>query len=134
MPIIIMKLRSSFLPRPKCHTNLFKYAGSIDTETLRQNIPENSLYVNFGRNKNDLFIWTADQKYMKSFMIENGYASLLKFINEYNTASASGKDTGNFSKEMAKILQPFYPMMEDKKMLLISTDSDTEKIPFENYR
>ncbi len=125
------EVKKIILASSRCRTNLFKYAGTIDNETLRQNLPENSLYINFAKNKDDLFIWTADQKYMKSFTIEKGYTAFEKAVKDYNAASASGKDLGSISREMAKILQYFYPMMKDRKMLVVSTDSDTEKIPFE---
>ncbi|MCK7479472.1 MAG: hypothetical protein M0C28_20580 [Candidatus Moduliflexus flocculans] len=62
-------------------------------------------------------------------MIEKGYADFEKFMNGYPAASAAGKDLTAASKEIAKILSPLFPMMKDKKVILISTDSDSEKIP-----
>jgi len=114
-----------------CGNNLFKYAGTIDMETVRQILPENGLYVNIAKNKNDFFIWTADKKLKKAFVIENGYISFSKFLKDYKIISASGKDTDRASKEIVKILSPLYSIMKNRKVILISTDSDSEKIPFE---
>jgi len=115
----------------KCGSNLFKFAGTADIEAVQQIIPENSLYVNIAKNKDDLFVWSADKKTKKAFVVENGYVSFLKFYKDYKISASAGKDLSSSSRELAKILSPLYIMMKDKKMILISADSDSEKIPFE---
>ena len=115
----------------KCKSNLFRYAGTIDMDAVQKVLPDKGLYVNIAKNKNDLFVWTADRKSKNAFVIENGYESAAKFINDYTTVSASGKDLDSTSRALAKILSPLYEMMKDKTMILISADSFTEKIPFE---
>jgi len=125
------EVKKLIIASSKCGSNLFKYAGTIDMEALQQIIPDNGLYVNISKNKDDLFVWTADKKTKKAFVIENGYASFMKFMEGYLITTASGKDPAGASREIAKILSPLYPMMKDKKIILISTDSDSEKIPFE---
>jgi tetratricopeptide (TPR) repeat protein len=125
------EVRKLILASSKCGSNLFKYAGTIDMDVVQQILPDKGLYVNIAKNKDDLFIWTADKKNKRAFVIEKGNESLMKFMNDYLAVSASGKDLTASSKEIAKILSPLYQMMKDKKVILISTDSDSEKIPFE---
>ncbi len=122
------EVKKLLIASSKCGSNLFKYAGKNDIDAIQQVLPENGLYVNIGRNKSDLFIWFADKKSKKAFVIDNGYSSFEKLAVEF---TAAGKNINSASKELAKILSPLYPMMKEKKVILISTDSDTEKIPFE---
>ncbi len=125
------EIKKLIIASSKCGTNLFAYAGTVDMDAVRQSLPDNGLYVNIAKNKDDLFVWTADKKNRKAFVIENGYSSFMKFYNEFLSASAAGKDLSGASREIAKILSPLYTMMKDRKVILISTDSDSEKIPFE---
>ncbi len=122
------ELKKLLIASSKCGSNLIKYAGTIDMEAVQQMLPDNGLYVNVARSKNDIFIWTADKKTKRAFVIENGYDSFTKLSGDYRFA---GKDLNSASKELAKILSPLYLLMKDRKLILISTDSDSEKIPFE---
>ena len=115
----------------KCGINMFKYSGRIDMDAIQGIIPNNGIYINIARNKNDLFVWAADKKSKNAFIIANGYASALKRMDEYNANLDSGKDLTNISKEFTAILSQAYTLMKDKDVILISVDSDSEKIPFE---
>ncbi|MCK7479471.1 MAG: hypothetical protein M0C28_20575 [Candidatus Moduliflexus flocculans] len=50
------------LASSKCGTNLFTYAGTVDMDSLQQNLPDGGFYINIAKNKDDLFVWTADKK------------------------------------------------------------------------
>jgi len=125
------EVKKLLLASSKCGRNLFQLAGTIDMEAVQQVIPVNGVYVNVAKIKNDLFVWAADRKTKQAFVIENGYSSFSKFTSGYNIAISSGKDLGESSKELAKILSPLYQIMKEKKVILVSTDSESEKIPFE---
>ncbi len=125
------EVKKLLIASSRCGTNLFKYAGTIDIEAVQSILPDNGLYVNIAKIRDDLFVWTADKKSKKAFVIENGYASFLKTQSTYKNTSASGKDLTAVSKELANILSPLYTMMKGKNVILISPDSDSEKIPFE---
>jgi hypothetical protein len=111
--------------------NLFKYAGTIDMDAVQQVLPENGVYVSIAKNMNDIFVWSADKKSKRAFVIEKAYPAINDIINNCSTASAAGRDLTVFSKDIAKSLGSLYPLMKDKKVILLSTDSGTEKIPFE---
>ncbi len=111
--------------------NLFKYAGTIDMDAVQQVLPENGIYVSIAKNMNDIFVWSADKKSKKTFVIEKAYPAFNEVINSYSIASAAGKDLTVFSKDISKKLSSLYPLIKDKKVILISTDASTEKIPFE---
>jgi hypothetical protein len=115
----------------KCAINLFKYSSTIDMDAIQGAIPDNAIYINIAKNKNDIFVWAADKKSKSAFIIENGYASLAKRLDEYNLSLDSGKDLTDISKELTGILSQIYMLMNDRDVILISPDSDTEVIPFE---
>ncbi len=125
------EIKKLLIASSKCGSNLFKFAGTIDMAAIQQILPDNGIYVNIAKNKNDLFVWTADKKSKKAFVIENVYPSFEKFLTDYIKASAADKDLTGVSRETAKVLSPLYTLMKDKKVILISTDSATERIPFE---
>ena len=125
------EVKKLIIASSKCGSNLFKYAGTIDMEAVQQILPDNGLYVNIVKNKENLFVWTSDKKSKRAFVIEKGYSSFMKFMDGYMTASAAGKELAGASSEIAKILSPLYPQMKGKKVILISVDSESEKIPFE---
>ena len=112
-------------------SNLFKYAGTIDMDAVQQLLPDDGVYVSIAKNMNDIFVWIADKKSKKAFVIEKAYPALAEVINNCSIASAAGKDLTAFSKDIAKNLGSLYPLIKDKKLIIISTDSSTEKIPFE---
>jgi hypothetical protein len=115
----------------KSGSNLFKHAGTIDMDAVQQLLPEDGVYVSIAKNMNDIFIWIADKKNKNAFVIEKAYPALTEVINSCSIASAAGKDLGAFSKDIAKNLGSLYPLIKNKKLIIISTDSSTEKIPFE---
>jgi len=123
--------RKVLIASSKCGINLFKYSSAIDMDAIQGTIPDNAIYVNIARNKKDLFVWTADKKTKNAFIIENGYTSSLKPIGEFNLNLDTGKDVAVISKELTTVLSQVYMLMKDKDVILISTDSDSEKIPFE---
>jgi len=125
------EIKKILIASSRCGSNLFKYSGTIDIETVQQVLPAEGLYVNIAKNKNDFFVWTADKKTKKAFVIENGSKLFQKFMDDYSRLSASGKYPGSASKDITKILSQLYSIMKNKKMILISADSDSEKIPFE---
>ncbi|MCL1864763.1 MAG: hypothetical protein FWF73_03015 [Spirochaetes bacterium] len=115
----------------KCGINLFKYSSAIDMNAIQGIIPDNGIYVNIAKNKDNIFVWAADKKSKSAFIIENGYSLFSKRTDEYNLNLDSGKDITVISKEFTNILSQVYKLMKDKNVIFISPDSDSEKIPFE---
>ena len=113
----------------KCGVNLFKYAtGMIDISSVQQSLPDNGIYINVSKNKNDLFIWAADKKSKRAFIIENGYQLFRKFITENEKIFISGKDLNRITGELTAILSSLNEILKDKQVILISADSETEKL------
>jgi TolB protein len=125
------EVKKLLMASSKSGSNLFKHAGTIDMDAVQQLLPEDGVYVSIAKNMNDIFIWIADKKNKNAFVIEKAYPALTEVINSCSIASAAGKDLGAFSKDIAKNLGSLYPLIKNKKLIIISTDSSTEKIPFE---
>lgn len=125
------EVKKVLIASSRCGRNLFKYAGVIDMDAVQQVLPDNGLYVNIAKNRNDFFVWTADKKNKRAFIIDNGFAAFGKVADKYASLILSGGNMDSVSKEMQKIISPLYNIMKDKKVILISSDSDSEKIPFE---
>lgn len=126
------ELKKLVIASSRCGTNLFKYtSGLIDMAALQQTLPDKGIYINVAKNKNDLFVWAADKKSKRAFVIENGYDSFQKFNTKNEKIFLSGKDLNRITGEITGILSSLAGIMKDKKLILISTDSETEKIPFE---
>gem|GEM_PF-1899908 len=125
------EMKKVLIGSSKCGANMFKYSSAIDMDAIQGVIPNNGVYVNIAKNRNDIFVWAVDKKSKNAFIIENGYASLTKPLDEYNLNLDSGKDAAAISKEFTTILSQSYMFMKDRDVILISPDSDTERIPFE---
>ncbi|MCL1833673.1 MAG: hypothetical protein FWG49_04140, partial [Leptospirales bacterium] len=129
------EMKKILIGSSKCAINLFKYSSAIDMDAIQETIPADGIYVNISKIKNDIFVWAAGKESKKesksAFIIENGYTKVTKWINEYNLNLDSGKDLTIVSKELTTILSQVYMLMKDKGVILISADSDSEKIPFE---
>jgi len=126
------EVKKLLIASSKYGINLFRYAsGMIDMGALQQALPDRGLYVNIAKNKNNLFIWTADKKTKRAFVIENGYSSFMNFKVRNEKVFVSGKDFNRISGEITGILSSLTGIMKDKKVILISVDSYTENIPIE---
>ncbi len=126
------EVKKLLIASSRCGINLFKYtSGMIDMAAVQQSLPENGLYVNVARNKDDLFVWTADKKTKRALIIENGYDSFMKFKARNEKVFISGKDLNRISGELTAILSPLAGIMKGRNVILVSVDSFTENIPFE---
>jgi hypothetical protein len=125
------EMKKVLIGSSKCGINLFKYSSAIDMDAIQGAISAAGIYVNIAKIKNDIFVWAAAKDSKSAFIIENGYSKALKWIDEYNLNLDSGKDIAAASKELTAVLSQIHMLMKDKGVILISADSDSEKIPFE---